>query len=105
VGGTLAAGFFFGFETMEAESQRAATATMREDAARAEARLARLNDDAVREASQAAQRAAIATDLLNVASSTGNPLTVRDNIKAALDRTKVPGDLYAVADARGAILL
>jgi hypothetical protein len=105
VGGPLAAGYFLGFEPFETEARRAAEAALQADVARTEAKVARIAVERIREAAHIAQKASIHEELLPIAAGTGNPLVARDRITGALERTSAPGDLVAVADVRGAILL
>jgi hypothetical protein len=105
VGGPLAAGYFLGFDAFEAEALRAAEAAVSQDAARAEARSARLAEERVREAAQLGQRAAVQDELLPLAAGSGSPLVARDRIKAALERVGASGDLVVVADVRGTVVL
>jgi hypothetical protein len=105
VGGPLAAGYFLGFDALDAETLRGVEASVREDAALGQAKLARFSDESIREAALVAQRAALHEPLLPLAAAAGSPLEAGDRIKAALERAKAPGDLIAIADARGAVLL
>lgn len=104
VGGPLTAGYFLGFDVLEEQSRRAAEGAVREDAALAQGKLARVAEEAVKEAQLLSQRASLHDELLPIAAATGNPLAARDKIKAAFERLNPAADLLVVADTRGAIL-